>query len=111
MEKTSRVAWHEVSHWYVAQILGATDDSGRRAIVAVARKDIMSGPLFSAADAPQEYERSVSFRVPDYHADKSNLGTKKRPGTYRGNRDVVHSDDQYCFQVNMSFVAARQKAL
>ena len=86
--------------------------SGCRAYTPAVAGPIITGLMFFfAMIAHSEPERSIAFTLPDHYIEKSKLGLRRRPKITKGVCDAVRFDDQYCFQVGVGYIAARQRAI
>ena len=72
----------------------------------------ISGPKFFALANPLATSAPrARFTLPKFFVEKANLGMNSRVITTTKAKGVVNFDDQRTFQVDVGYVAARQKAI
>ena len=87
------------------------DDLGCRACFPKPACPAITGPMFFAVAAQTRLEDSVLFDRPSYFVEKSNLGMRRRPRVALKPKGVLRFDEQYRYQPDVGYVAARQRAL
>ena len=86
-------------------------DFGRRSRVVAAAGSIIIGPMFFAMATPLPYVRIVEFTLPDDYVENCNLGMRCNKQNINIACDALPFGDQCRWQVDVCYVAARQRAI